>query len=477
MATDDTNPLVAQRQDTTSTLSGAGVFDDIEQLSEAIDNKSWVSGALAGVALGVDTIAYVSDPLGTLMAWGIGWVFDHIQPFKDWLLQLAGDADQLRANGQTWKNVSATLKAAADNIEKDVRSSFPEGSFTGSAATAYFAASGATTKGIAMTGALSGAVGTAYDVCAVIIQFVHDFVRDAISQVVASILSYAVELVASFGTAFPLVMEQISTKVASLMSGVSKRVTALKESLSDLGTKLTKGDELLKTLKEWLHKLTHGDASTSHGDLPADSAPRRSSSHPTVTAADLDALPQAPTNPGVNSEALNKWADEVAAAHPALSRDEVLAAYDYSTSNYRNINGWLRDSSHPVSPQIPKTVDNLNSLLDKLPSHEGTVYRGTQVPTETLEQALRSGVYSDPAFLSSSTDGGVARSFMQSGYPDPGSTKVLFEIDGHSGSSIQRMSQIQHEAEVLFKSGTKFDILDYRIDPYTGYYFIRMAEQ
>ena len=269
MATDGTNPLVAQRQDTTSTLSGAGVFDDIEQLSEAIDNKSWVSGALAGVALGVDTVAYVSDPLATLMAWGIGWVFDHIQPFKDWLLQLAGDADQLRANGQTWKNVAATLKAAADNIERDVRSSFPDGSFTGSTATAYFAASGATTKGIAMTGALSGAVGTAYDVCAVIIQFVHDFVRDAISQVVASILSYAVELVASFGTAFPLVMEQISTKVASLMSGVSKRISALKESLSNLGTKLTNADQLLKSLKEWLHKLTHSDAPKADMDAPA----------------------------------------------------------------------------------------------------------------------------------------------------------------------------------------------------------------
>ena len=278
MATDGTNPLVAQRQDTTSTLSGAGVFDDIEQLSEAIDNKSWVSGALAGVALGVDTVAYVSDPLATLMAWGIGWVFDHIQPFKDWLLQLAGDADQLRANGQTWKNVAATLKAAADNIESDVRSSFPDGSFTGSTATAYFAASGATTKGIAMTGALSGAVGTAYDVCAVIIQFVHDFVRDAISQVVASILSYAVELVASFGTAFPLVMEQISTKVASLMSGVSKRISALKESLSNLGTKLTNADQLLKSLKEWLHKLTHSDVPKADVDAPA--APKASTDAP-----------------------------------------------------------------------------------------------------------------------------------------------------------------------------------------------------
>ena len=284
MATDGTNPLVAQRQDTTSTLSGAGVFDDIEQLSEAIDNKSWVSGALAGVALGVDTVAYVSDPLATLMAWGIGWVFDHIQPFKDWLLQLAGDADQLRANGQTWKNVAATLKAAADNIERDVRSSFPDGSFTGSTATAYFAASGATTKGIAMTGALSGAVGTAYDVCAVIIQFVHDFVRDAISQVVASILSYAVELVASFGTAFPLVMEQISTKVASLMSGVSKRISALKESLSNLGTKLTNADQLLKSLKEWLHKLTHSDAPKAAVDAPA--APKASADAPNPHSGD-----------------------------------------------------------------------------------------------------------------------------------------------------------------------------------------------
>lgn len=287
MATDGTNPLVAQRQDTTSTLSGAGVFDDIEQLSEAIDNKSWVSGALAGVALGVDTVAYVSDPLATLMAWGIGWVFDHIQPFKDWLLQLAGDADQLRANGQTWKNVAATLKAAADNIERDVRSSFPDGSFTGSTATAYFAASGATTKGIAMTGALSGAVGTAYDVCAVIIQFVHDFVRDAISQVVASILSYAVELVASFGTAFPLVMEQISTKVASLMSGVSKRISALKESLSNLGTKLTNADQLLKSLKEWLHKLTHSDAPKADVDAPA--APKASADAPHTKGQTPDA--------------------------------------------------------------------------------------------------------------------------------------------------------------------------------------------
>ena len=63
-------------------------------------------------------------------------------------------------------------------------------------------------------------------------------------------------------------MEQISTKVASLMSGVSKRISALKESLSNLGTKLTNADQLLKSLKEWLHKLTHSDAPKARPTRP-----------------------------------------------------------------------------------------------------------------------------------------------------------------------------------------------------------------
>ena len=182
------------------------------------------------------------------------------------MLQLAGDSDQLRANGQTWKNISATLRAAAHNIEQDVRASFPDGSFTGSTASSYVTASSATTAGIAMAGTLSGAVGTAYDVCAVIIQFVHDFVRDAISQVVGSILSYAVELVASFGTAFPLVMEQISTRVASLMGGVSKRHHRPEGIPVEPGRSADQRRPAPQVAQEWLHNLTHADAPTARTD-------------------------------------------------------------------------------------------------------------------------------------------------------------------------------------------------------------------
>ena len=100
-------------------------------------------------------------------------------------------------------------------------------------------------------------MGTAYDVCAVIIQFVYDFVARDQSGVEA-ITPYAVELTSSFVTAFPLVMAQIASSVGALIEGVAARIIALKESLSNLGVKLSGADQLLKSLKEWLHNLSHG---------------------------------------------------------------------------------------------------------------------------------------------------------------------------------------------------------------------------
>ena len=255
--TADMHPVTAWVPGDGSAFPQAGVLDGIAALSSAIVDKSWVSGDLAGVVMGADMLPPTPDPRATLISWGMGWVFDLIAPLKGWLIELAGDADQLRTHGRTWRNVGALLEATAHNIDDDVRLSFPDGAFAGSAVTSYLAASGATTRGIGMTGELSRAVGTAYDVCAVIIQFVYDFVRDAINQVVEAITPYAVELTSSFVTAFPLVMAQIASSVGALIEGVAARIIALKESLSNLGVKLSGADQLLKSLKEWLHNLSH----------------------------------------------------------------------------------------------------------------------------------------------------------------------------------------------------------------------------
>jgi|GEM_PF-2418519 hypothetical protein len=44
--------------------------------------------------------------------------------------------------------------------------------------------------------------------------------------------------------------------------------------------------------------------------------------------------------------------------------------------------------------------------------------------------------------------------------PEPGETRVLFEIEDASGSNIRPMSMYATQDEILFKSGVEFDVVD-----------------
>lgn len=176
-----------------------------------------------------------------------------------------------------------------------------------------------------------------------------------------------------------------------------------------------------------------------------------------LTKEEIEALPQAPGR-RASEEEVNAWLDACIEQNPDLTRQELMAAYDYSGPQYKEINGWLRDPSMAVSADIPETVETLNKFLDRLPPHNGRVYRGTKVPGHMLDEALRTGIYRDPAFFSSSTKPGVAEKFMNSGALDPGDRRVLFEIESASGSNIRPMSMFATQDEILFKSGLEFKI-------------------
>ena len=178
-----------------------------------------------------------------------------------------------------------------------------------------------------------------------------------------------------------------------------------------------------------------------------------------LTKEEIEALPQAPRR-GASAEAVDAWMDACIEQVPDLTRQELKAVYDYSGPQYEVINGWLRDPSMAVSADIPKTVETLNKFLDRLPPHEGTVFRGTKVPQHIIDEALRTGVYRDPAFFSTSTKSEVAEMFMGRLKPEPGEARVLFEIEEASGSNIHPMSMYAKQDEILFKSGVDFEVLD-----------------
>ena len=76
------NPLVAGREESRSAVSGSGVVEDIWGLAHGLSEGSWLETGLSSLSLMADAVGVGADPLGTLVAWGAGWLIDHFGPLK-----------------------------------------------------------------------------------------------------------------------------------------------------------------------------------------------------------------------------------------------------------------------------------------------------------------------------------------------------------------------------------------------------------
>ncbi|WP_437889020.1 PAAR domain-containing protein [Phytobacter sp. V91] len=132
-----------------------------------------------------------------------------------------------------------------------------------------------------------------------------------------------------------------------------------------------------------------------------------------------------------------------------LSDDEVGALYGYTTNpGYTEANMALRGQIE-MTPQRQAYIDHINQGLDKLPVFKGETLRGTDLPPDILAKNQVGEIVSDPAFMSSDRV-----------KPFEGPTQIT--IEGTSGRQIDFLShyKMNNETEVLFKPGTKFEVLE-----------------
>jgi len=115
------NPLVAEAHNSTTWYTGLGLVEDAAQISSGIHDNSWVDGTLGGVGGSLDVLGMVIDPLGSLMAWGVSWLMEHVQPLKEALDWLAGNPDEIAAHAATWRNVSAATTGTHQQLADAVR--------------------------------------------------------------------------------------------------------------------------------------------------------------------------------------------------------------------------------------------------------------------------------------------------------------------------------------------------------------------
>ncbi|QIS18746.1 ADP-ribosyltransferase [Nocardia terpenica] len=165
-----------------------------------------------------------------------------------------------------------------------------------------------------------------------------------------------------------------------------------------------------------------------------------------------------------------KMPDPAARVDPAgWNQKDTDALWDYTHSGGRELNAAIRDGRVKDSDALQFRTDNVNEALSKLPNYEGQVTRRvSDMPPEVLAKYQKGNEITEEAFTSSSQ------------HPESAfAGETEFQIISKTGKDVsQYAGENAPESEILFKTGTKFDVVDRFPDPNVpGREIIRMIEK
>ncbi|MET0419444.1 MAG: hypothetical protein ABW022_25805 [Actinoplanes sp.] len=264
------NPLVAAALDSTTWYTGLGLVEDAAQISNGIQNNSWVDGTLGGVGGSLDMLALAIDPLGSLVSWGVAWLMEHVKPLQDALDWLAGNPDQIAAHAATWRNISASTGQTHQEHAQALRAQIS--GWLGASGDAYrdhAAQQLAVIEGISTA---ARGISSAVEGAGLLVALVRGIVRDLIAQFVGTLAArlpqWLAEAGLTLGLATPVVIGQVAALVAKWVDRIRGFIRALLDSLRRLNGKLDELTGVLSALKQLQRRLSRTDPATgrqSHG--------------------------------------------------------------------------------------------------------------------------------------------------------------------------------------------------------------------
>jgi hypothetical protein len=258
------SPLVAQAHSSTTWYTGLGLVEDAEQVSSGIHDNSWVDGTLGGVGGSLDVLGMVIDPLGSLVAWGVGWLMEHVKPLKEALDWLAGNPDEIAAHAATWRNASVASTDTHQQFTDAVRAQTAD--WSGGSGDAYRAHAAQQLEVIGGIATATGAISYAVEGAGLLVGLIRGIVRDLIAQFVATLAARLPQWLAeeglTLGIATPLVVGQVAALVAKWVDKIQGFVRALLNSLRRLSGKLDDLTGVLDGLKQALRRLSRSDPTT-----------------------------------------------------------------------------------------------------------------------------------------------------------------------------------------------------------------------
>jgi RHS repeat-associated protein len=261
------NPLVAETKDSTKAYSGVSLLESAADLKSAIESGDWASVAMGAVGTALDALSMAMDPFGAILAAGVGWLIEHVGPLKEALNGLTGNADEIAAQSETWKNVATELGSIGQDLTGMVKTDVS--SWTGTAGDAYRQRAQDTvvlleTAQKGCEGASSG-VKTAGEVVAA----VRALVRDIIAELVGHLISWALQVIFTLGIGMTWVVPQVITAVAKTASKIADLTKRLVKALQALIPLLKRAGDLFGDAAKALKNIKPGKSAPppKHADI------------------------------------------------------------------------------------------------------------------------------------------------------------------------------------------------------------------
>jgi hypothetical protein len=245
------NPLVAEEQDSTQWYTGIGIAESINDLVQGIESGNWIDIGLGTVTTGLEALSIVMDPIGSVGSNLVSFVIEHVKPLQDMLDKLAGNADAVAAQAQTWKNVAKAVEEVHGDYSREVKAD--TGGWTGEAGDAYRRRGDYVGTLIGAAAQAAGGLGSAVQMAGMVVGAVRETVRDLIADLVGRVTVWAAEALTIIGA--PFAAEQAATAAAKWAARIAQLVKKLTRTLNNLMPMLRKLSDLLRQIRKKIDDL------------------------------------------------------------------------------------------------------------------------------------------------------------------------------------------------------------------------------
>lgn len=235
---------------------GGGAIDTVAQAVKDFKNpEDW---AMDGIALGLDGLGMIANPLGSLASAGIGWLIEHLSFLKEPLDDLAGDPKAITGIAATWgETVQSEVKRIGQDLQQ--QSTGKTGHWKGDAADGYRTFAADLSKKVNALGPAAQAVSEGVQGSGQLVATVRGIIRDLIADVVAEIVIAAAAALASswftLGGSIAAFTGWAVARGAATAGKISGKISKLLSKLSEILGKFNKLRDAARALAELAQKF------------------------------------------------------------------------------------------------------------------------------------------------------------------------------------------------------------------------------